>query len=78
MIVAPSMVSTTEGVELTSLALMARVTRSVSSLMGMFEQNLVSSFMMGSAKPSCGIPLYLNPPSNRCPLNGDSKGLAGS
>ena len=48
-IVAPSMVSATEGVELMSLASMARVTRSVCSLMGMFERNPGPSFMMGSA-----------------------------
>ena len=71
-----SRVFATRGVELTSLASMARVTRSVSSLMGMFEGNLGSSFMTGSAKPSCGIPLLLNPPSSRCPINGDSMGSA--
>ena len=42
---------TTGGVELTSLASIARarVTRSVSSLMGMIKWNLGSSFMTGSA-----------------------------
>ena len=49
-IVTPSMVSTTGGVELTSLALMARVTRSVSLLTGMFEWNPDPPFVMGSAK----------------------------
>ena len=39
MIVVPSAVSTIGGVELTSLASMARVTHSVSSLSGMFEWN---------------------------------------
>ena len=37
MIIAPSMVFTTGGVELMSLASMARVTRSASSLTGMFD-----------------------------------------
>jgi len=69
-IIAPSTVSTTEGVELTSLASMARVTHSVSSLMGMFEWNLGPSFEMGSAKSSCGIPLLLNLPSSRRPSIG--------
>ena len=40
----------TRGVELMSLASMARVTRSVSLLTGMFEWNLGLSFVMGSAK----------------------------
>ena len=57
-------------------ALMARVTCLMSSLTGMFEQNLVSSLVTGSAKPSGGIPLFRNPPSNRFPLNGNSMGLA--
>ena len=70
--VAPSMVSATRGVELPLLALVARVTCSVSSLTGMSKQNLVPSLVTGSAKPSGGIPLLLNPPSNRFPLNGDS------
>ena len=61
---------------MTSLASMARVTCSVSSLTGMFERNQVPSLVMGSAKPSGGIPLLLNPSSNRFPLNGDSMGLA--
>ena len=50
-IVTLSVVSVIGGVELTSLASMARVTRSVSSLMGMFEWNLGPSFMTGLAKP---------------------------
>ena len=66
MIVAPSMVFVTGGIELTSLALMARVTRSVSSLMGMFEWNLGPSSTDGSVEPSCGIPLLLNSPLGRC------------
>ena len=74
-IIAPSVVSTTGGVELTSLALMAQVMRSVSLLTGMFKWNPVPSLVTGSAKPSCGIPLLLNPPSNRFSLNGDSMGL---
>ena len=78
MIVASSVVSTTMGVELTLLASMARVMRSVSSLTGMFEWNLGPSFAMGSAEPSCDVPLLLNPISNICPLNRDSMGLAGS
>ena len=75
-IVAPSMVSATGGVELMLLGLVARVTCSVSSLTGMFERNLVLSLVTRSAKPSCGILLLLNPPSNRFPLNGDSMGSA--
>ena len=59
------------------LASTTRVTRSVSSLTGMFEWNLVPSLVMGSAKPLCGIPLRLNLPSNRFPLNGDSMRSAG-
>ena len=39
-IVTPSVVSATKGVELMSLASMARVSRSVSSLMGMSKWNL--------------------------------------
>ena len=31
-------------------------------------------FVIGSAKPSGGIPLLLGPPSNRFPLNGVSMG----
>ena len=38
--VTPSSVSTTRGAELLTLALMARVSRSVSSLTGMFEWNV--------------------------------------
>ena len=76
-IVAPSTVSATGGVELTLLASMAQVMCSVSSLMGMFEQNLVLSLVIGSAKPLGGIPLLLNPHSNRFPLNGESMGSAG-
>ena len=74
--VAPSAVFATRGVELMPLASMARVTRSVSLLMGVFKQNLVPLLVMGSTKPSGGIPLLLNPPSNRFPLNGDSMGSA--
>ena len=74
--VAPSTVSATGGVELTLLALVARVTCSVSSLTGTFERNLVPLLVKGSAKPSCGILLLLNPPSDRFPLNGDSMGSA--
>ena len=33
-------------------------------------------FVIGSAKPSGGIPLLLDPPSNRFHLNGDSMGSA--
>jgi hypothetical protein len=43
--VTPSAVSTTRGVELTTLASMAQVSRSVSSLTGMFGWNPGSSFM---------------------------------
>ena len=53
--VAPSVVFATGGVEATSLASMARVTRLMSSLMGMFEWNLVPSLVIGSAKPSGGF-----------------------
>ena len=74
--VAPSTIFATVGVEATSLASMARVTCLMSSLMGMFEQNPVLSLVTGLAKPSSGIPLFHNPPSNRFPLNGDSMGLA--
>ena len=48
-IVTPSVVSATGGVELMSLASMARVLRSVSSLMGMSEWNLGPSFVTGLA-----------------------------
>ena len=74
--VTPSMVSATRGVELTLLALVARMMCSVSSLTGMFERNLAPSLVTGSTKPSCDILLLLNPPSNRFPLNGDSMGSA--
>ena len=74
--VAPSAVFATGRVEAMSLASMARVTHLMSSLTGLFEQNLVPSLMTGSAKPSGGIPLLLNSPSNRFPLNGDSMGSA--
>ena len=74
--IAPSMVLATGGVEAMSLASMARVTHLMSSLTGLFEQNLVPSLVTGSAKPSGGIPLLLNSPSNRFPLNGDSMGSA--
>ena len=53
-----------------SLASMARVTCFMSSLTGLFEQNLVPSLVTGSAKPSGGIPLFRNPPSNRFPSMG--------
>jgi len=76
MTVTPSVVSATGGVELTPFALMARVTCSMSLLTGVFEQSSVSLLLMGLAKPSGAIPLLLNPPSNRFPLNGDSMGLA--
>ena len=66
----------TGGVEAVSLASTAQVTCLMSSLTGMFEWNLVLSLMTGSAKPSSGIPLFRNPPSNRFPLNGDSMGSA--
>ena len=46
-IVAPSTVSATRGVELTLLDSMALVTHSVSSLTGMFEQNPVPSLVTG-------------------------------
>ena len=74
MIVTLSTISTTRGVELTLPTMMAQVTCSASSLAGMFEWNLVLSLVIGSTKPSGGIPLLLNPPSNRFPLNGDSMG----
>ena len=48
-VVAPSTISTTRGVELTSLASMAQVSSSVSSLTGMFEWNPGPSFVTGSA-----------------------------
>jgi len=67
---------TTGGIEAMSLVSMARMTCLMSSLMGMFEWNLVPSLVTGLAKPSCGIPLLLNPPSNRFPLNGNSMGSA--
>ena len=59
-----------------SLASMGRVTRLMSSLTGMFERNLVPSLVTGSVKPLGVIPLLLNLPSNRFPLNGDSMGSA--
>ena len=74
--VTPSEVFTTGGVEAMSLASMARVTRLMSLLTGVFERNLVPLLATGSAKPSGGIPLLLNPPSNRFPLNGYSMGSA--
>ena len=61
MTVALSVVSVTEGVELTSFALTAHVTRSMNSLIGVFKRNLVLLLVMGSAKPSGGILLLLNP-----------------
>ena len=48
-IVTPSVVSAIGGVELTPLALMARVSRSVSLLTGISKWNLGPSFMTGSA-----------------------------
>ena len=48
-IVTPSVVSTTGGVGLTSLASMARVSRLVSSLTGMSEWNSGPSFITGWA-----------------------------
>ena len=48
--VAPSVVFVTGGVEATSLASMARVTRLMSSLTGMFEWNLVPSLVTGVGK----------------------------
>ena len=75
-IVALSTVFTTGGVELMPPASMARVTCSVILLIGMFEWSPIPSLAMGSTKPSCGIPLLLNPSSNRFPLNGDSMGSA--
>ena len=74
--VAPFAVFTTGGVEAMLLAMMARVTRLMSSLTGMFEQNPVPLLVTGSAKPSGGILLLLNLPSNRFPLNGDNMGSA--
>ena len=74
--VASSTIFVTGGVEATSLASTARGTRLMSSLTGMFERNPVPSLMTGSAKPSDGTPLLLNLPSNRFPLNEDSKGSA--
>jgi len=47
--VTPSRVSTTRGAKLTILALMARVSCSLSSLTGMSEWNLGSSFVTGLA-----------------------------
>ena len=74
--VAPFVVFATGGVEAMSPASMAQVTRLMSLLTGMFEWNLVPSLVTGSAKPSGGIPLFHNPPSNIFPLNGDSLGSA--
>ena len=48
-IITPSAVSIIGGVELTSLASMAQVSSSVSSLTGMFEWNPGPSFVTGSA-----------------------------
>ena len=76
MTIAPSVVFAIGGVEAMSLASMARVTRLMSSLMGMFERNPVSLLAIGSAKPSGGVPLLLKPPSNRFSLNRDSMGSA--
>ena len=71
-----SSVYATGGAKLTTLASMARVSCSMSLLTGVFKGNLVPLLVMGSAKPSAGIPLLLNPPSNRFPFNGESIGLA--
>ena len=49
--VTPSLVSATGGAELTTLASMARVTRSVSLLTGMSKWNSGPSFMMGQHSP---------------------------
>ena len=76
MTVAPFMVSATGGVEATSLASTAQVMCLMSLLTGMFERNLIPFLVIGLAKPSGGIPLFRNPPSNIFPLNGDSMGLA--
>ena len=61
-----SSIFTTRGAELTILASMARVSRSVSSLMGTFERIWVCHPLTGSIEPSCGIRLLLNPPPGRC------------
>ena len=50
-IIALSEVSATRGVELTSLASMAQVMCSVSSLMGLFEWNLDPSFVTDRHSP---------------------------
>ena len=60
-----------------TLASMARVLHSIRSLTGMFEWNLGPSSADGVGKALGGIPLLLNPPSNRFPLNGESMGSAG-
>ena len=73
-IVALSAVFATGGVEATSLALMARVTCLMSSLTGMFEQNLIPLLCHRVGKAPGGVPLLLDLPSNRFPLNGDSMG----
>ena len=70
MTVAPFVVFATGGVEATLPASMARGARLMSLLMGMFERNLVPSLMTGSVKPSGGILLICNPPSNRFPSMG--------
>ena len=42
--------------------------------MGMFEWNLGPSFMTGSAKPLCGIPLLLNLPADARAIPEDDSG----
>ena len=74
--VTPSSVFATGGAELTILAMMVRVSGSMSSLTGMFDRNPVLLLVIGLAKPSGGISLFINPPSNRFPLNGVSMGSA--
>ena len=74
--IAPSVVFATGGVEAMSLASMAQVTCLMSSLTGMFERNLVPSLVAGSAKPSGGVSLFLDLPSNIFPHSGDSMGSA--
>ena len=65
--VTPSVVSTTGGADLTTLASMARVSCSMSSLMGTSCGIQIRHSLTGSAEPSCGIPLLLNLPPGRCP-----------
>jgi hypothetical protein len=79
-IVTLSVVSATGGVELTSLASMARVSRSVNSLTGMSKWNPGSSFVTGQHSPHVAFHCSLTclPVDARVVLETDSGGLLAS